>query len=628
MKKIRIYTGILILIFLGFFACQKDESSIKLPTVDTESADEIFANSAKIGGRVTDDGGTTITDRGVYWGTSTSPETSGTKFPIGTGTGIFDTTLTDLTPGVKYYVKAYAQNSKGTSYGDETFFTTQLYLPSVVTSAPTEIAPNSARIGGEITDNGGTDVIERGVYWSAYENAQSTGIKLSMGSGSGTFSQVLAGLQRGTKYYVRAYATNSKGTAYGIELNFTTPADLPSVATIPVTDITSHSAKVGGNVSADGSSAVTERGVYYGTAASPQTTGIKVTIGSGTGTFSATVDYLTPATTYYVTAFATNNTGTSYGTEESFVTLGQAPAISSQEASLITASGVTLQAYVYPNYLSTTVTFEYGTSTSYGNTVTASESPVTDSGTVSAEITGLSSNTRYYYRVKAENALGVTYGADSSFVTTITGITGTVTDADGNTYNTIGIGYQDWMTENLKTTKFNDGTNISLVTNDSAWNTLSTPAYCWYNNDKSSYKDSYGALYNWYVVETGSLCPTGWHVPSQDDWNTLIEYIGANNEPGGQLKSTRTAPDAHPRWNSPNTGATNSTGFSALPGGERMLDGESALFDYIGVEGDWWTSNEYSTLNATYYFIRNNYSNVYNGYSKKKNGFSVRCVKN
>ena len=137
---------------------------------------------------------------------------------------------------------------------------------------------------------------------------------------------------------------------------------------------------------------------------------------------------------------------------------------------------------------------------------------------------------------------------------------GSMTDKDGNTYKTIQIGTQTWMAENLKTTKYNDRTSIPLVTDATSWSNLSTPACCWQDNVPAR-KVTYGVLYNWYTVNTGKLCPSGWHVPSDAEWNVLTDYLGGENIAGGKLKES-----GFKHWNKPNTGATNETHFSALSG--------------------------------------------------------------
>ena len=196
---------------------------------------------------------------------------------------------------------------------------------------------------------------------------------------------------------------------------------------------------------------------------------------------------------------------------------------------------------------------------------------------------------------------------------------GGITDADGNIYHAVTIGTQTWMVENLKTTRYNDGTPIPLDTNTNTWGYLTTGAYCWYNNDSASNKNTYGALYNWYAVNTGKLAPTGWHVPSDSEWETLGNYLGGDSVAGGPLKESGTA-----HWLSPNTGATNSSDFSALPGGEHHGNG---VFYNVGYDGFWWSSTAYSATGSWARYIICHFAGVYSWYVNNADGFSVRCVK-
>jgi len=197
-----------------------------------------------------------------------------------------------------------------------------------------------------------------------------------------------------------------------------------------------------------------------------------------------------------------------------------------------------------------------------------------------------------------------------------------VFDSDGNTYKTVTIGSQVWMAENLKTTKYNDGTVIPLVTDATAWSKLSTPAYCWYNNDAATNKNTYGTLYNWYTVNTGKLCPTGWHVPSETEWNTLLTYVGGIDIAAGKLKETGTV-----HWNIPNAGATNEYGFTALPGGCRAAGTDTYN---MGEDGYWWFSTSYYNLaDDRAYFIAFSRQLPYATIQSIniKFGLSVRCLK-
>jgi uncharacterized protein (TIGR02145 family) len=202
----------------------------------------------------------------------------------------------------------------------------------------------------------------------------------------------------------------------------------------------------------------------------------------------------------------------------------------------------------------------------------------------------------------------------------LTGCSNTLKDIEGNKYKTITIGKQEWMAENLKTTRFNDGTEIPLVDDNNSWAKLTTPAYSWYFNDQKEYKNTYGALYNWYAVSSEKLCPAGWHVASEEDWNVLIINLDGLMNAGGRLKAKGTA-----NWKIPNTDATNETGFTALPGGYRSFEG---AFNYIGVSGYWWSSTQYNESSVVFWNLRFRSATIYKYSGEKVCGFSVRCIKN
>jgi uncharacterized protein (TIGR02145 family) len=198
----------------------------------------------------------------------------------------------------------------------------------------------------------------------------------------------------------------------------------------------------------------------------------------------------------------------------------------------------------------------------------------------------------------------------------------TVADRDGNTYNFVTIGTQVWMTSNLKTTKYNDGTSIPNITASYQWSTDGTGGYAYYDNNPGN--DSYGVLYNWFAVNTGQICPPLWRVATENDWNTLINHLGGMYEAGGKLKSTRTKPTAAPSWESPNTGATDQSSFSALPGGYRLHSGG---FFFIGEFAQFWTAT-LDQQSLPYYKLISYGSGAIATFSgAKTNGMSVRCVK-
>jgi uncharacterized protein (TIGR02145 family) len=197
-----------------------------------------------------------------------------------------------------------------------------------------------------------------------------------------------------------------------------------------------------------------------------------------------------------------------------------------------------------------------------------------------------------------------------------------VDDVDSNSYATVVIGAQQWFVENLRTTKYNDGTPIPLVTTNGVWDTLTSPAYCWYDNDSTSNAMPYGALYNYYTVaDTSSknVCPIGWHVPSDSSWTVLINTLGGSTVAGGKMKEVGTE-----HWTPPNNGATNSSGFTAVAGGNRNTSG---VFDEFGNGAFFWSSSVHSVERSWYRFILNNAADVYRENNLKDIGFSIRCLK-
>jgi len=198
----------------------------------------------------------------------------------------------------------------------------------------------------------------------------------------------------------------------------------------------------------------------------------------------------------------------------------------------------------------------------------------------------------------------------------------TVTDIDGNVYQTVVIGTQEWMMENLKVTHFNNGDEIPHITSNSEWTNLSSGAFCYFNND-TTYIDTFGNLYNWHALnDSRGLAPAGWHIPTDVDWGILIAYLDGEAVAGGKMKATGTIEDGDGLWNAPNAGATNESGFSALPAGYRSYYGN---FGGNGNYAFFWSSDEY-----TYTYAREllyNSQIINSQIQDKRNGFSIRCLK-
>ena len=402
-------------------------------------------------------------------------------------------------------------------------------LAVLTTAEISGITDTGAVSGGTITYNGGASVYEKGVCWNTTGNPTINDNRSVDGSETSNFSSIISGLSPNTLYYVRAYATNKAGTAYGNQLFFTTTLVIPpSLTTNEVKSITSKGAVSGGYITSNGGGAITGKGGCWATTENPAISDFKTSDGTAPGSFNSYLTGLSPSTKYYVRAYATNSAGTSYGDQLSF----------------------------------TTASF--------------TENPA---------------------------ILNPDLAYDS------------VTDIEGNIYRTIQIGTRIWMAENLRTTQYNEGTGIVNIIDDESWFSSDDGAYCWYNNDISN-KDVYGALYNWFAVSTGNLCPSGWRIPAQSEWVSMINSIGELSVAGAGMKESGTF-----HWNYPNQDATNESGFTALPGGLRYVDG---IFMNMGISGRWWTSTDnVGVIEITY----NSSSVNTNASCAWRRGISVRCVK-
>jgi len=616
-----------------------------VPTLTTIVASAIGSTTATSGGNITEDGGATVTDRGVCWGTAPNPTITDSRTSDGTELGSFTSHLINLTKNTTYYIRAYATNSVGPGYGNEITIKTLatlgpiIFNPDLTYGTMTDYDGNiykTITIGthtwmaenlrttkyrngdliDNVTDNAAWIALSTGAYcwnnndvasykaiygalynwyavadsrkiapegwhvptdaewttlidyfggWYAGGELKETGMEhwaspntsATNGSGftalpggdrfydGGTFNDVgRTGLWwsstsfdatmawcRKLGYYGALFVNGYYVKQYGFSVRCIKDYPVvPNLTTTEASAIASATAIIGGNISSDGGSEVTARGVCWATTANPTTANSKTSDGTGIGIFTSSLTGLTENTTYYLRAYATNSTGTGYGNEITFKTL-------------------------------------------------TSISPII-------------------------------FNPDLSY--------GTMTDNDGNVYKTITIGTQTWMAENLKTTKYRNGDAIPNLTGD--WSVLVTGTYCWYNNDAATYKNPYGALYNWYAIaDSRNIAPVGWHVPTDAEWTTLTTYLGGESIAGGKLKETGTS-----HWSTPNTGATNNTGFTALPGGDRSYDG---TFHNNGYNGYWWSSAEYSASSAWYRGMRYDYSRVSRYSDFKYWGFSVRCLR-
>ena len=389
------------------------------PVLTTIEITGITPTTVKSGATITADGGLPVTARGICWSTVENPTIANPKTTDGTGTGSFTSTATGLTSGLIYYFRAYATNSVGTAYGNQVTATTTSTIPVLTSTATSAILATSATSGGIISSEGGPAVTARGVCWSTVENPTITDSKTSDGIGTGSFTSSITGLISGTTYYIRAYATNSVGTAYGNQVTTkTVTLYSPTINTPPMAAIMSTTATSGGNISSDGGTPVTVRGVCWNTTQAPTIDDFKTTDGTGTGSFASSIAGLTPGTTYYIRAYATNIMGTSYGNQVIAATTAILPVLTTNKLSAIWITTATGGGNITSD--------GGGAITARGVCWSTSQNPTTGnsktfdgtgSGNFSSSMTLLGAKTTYYVRAYATNSIGTVYGQQEILIT-------------------------------------------------------------------------------------------------------------------------------------------------------------------------------------------------------------------
>lgn len=396
--------------------------TIVVPTVSTTSVSAIAFTTATSGGNVSADGGATVSARGVCWSTLVNPTITDNKTADGSGTGVFSSNLTGLTNGILYHIRSYATNSAGTAYGTDISFTSlAIVAPTVTTNSISGLTTTTASSGGNVTSDGGASVIAKGVCWTTTANPTIADAKTSNGTGLGSFSSSLTGLSPVTTYHLRAYATNSEGTAYGSDVTFTTQAVVaPTVTTTSMSAISTKSATSGGNVTADGGASVTARGVCWSTVINPTISDSKTSDGSATGAYSSSLTGLTPMTTYHVRAYAINSAGTNYGSDITFTTSPVSiPTVTTTSASAISATTATSGGNVTSD--GGTVVTARGVCWSLATNPSIADTKSSDgagTSTFVSSMTVLSPVTTYHVRAYATNSSGTAYGSDITFTTT------------------------------------------------------------------------------------------------------------------------------------------------------------------------------------------------------------------
>jgi len=795
--------------------------------LETNQITNLTDTTATTGGFITYGGGASIDERGVCWGTSSSPTKSDNYTSDGTGIGIFESIITGLLSNTQYYVRAFAINDTEISYGNEiTFFTSK---PIVITNDIINPTDSNAICGGNAITDGGHSITAKGVCWSTVTNPTINDSITLDGDSTGLFVSNLVGLNSNTQYYVRAYATNSMGTSYGPEKYFIThsicgnemtdfrdnqtystviigdqcwmseninsgtkinlayvPSDndtiekycynntesncdtygglyawdemmqytdnegskgvcpygwhvptdeefkilegtvdsqfgvgdpewddyngrgfdvgkrlkttagwssntgtdyygfsaLPggysykggsfnqlgqtgywwvstidydnggyyketysryihhdrdfvdryanqstngfsvrclrnsnlTLVTDSVTNISQFAAISGGQVSSEGGAPITARGVCYSTGINPTINDYYTSDGTGEGIFTSELYNLTPSTKYFVRAYATNSSGTTYGNQLSFTTtLAIIATTNTTIATNISQNEATSGGVVSENGGEPVIARGVCWSTSQHPSISDSHSvDGYGEGSFISSLTGLLVDSIYYYRSYATNSVGTVYGNERS-IKTISGCGGIIADTrDNSTYGTVIIGTQCWLNENLN---YAIGSSIC------------------YNNADSNCA-VYGRMYNWATLMNGGassntnpsgvqgICPVGWHVPSLAEYDQLVACLDGDTIAGGKLKEVGTS-----HWNSPNVGATNQSNFNGLPGGGYY----SGNFGQLGQVGSFWTtmtapppSYNYLKGSVTMYNSNDDISKSHSNSSIFK---SARCVK-
>jgi uncharacterized protein (TIGR02145 family) len=595
-------------------------SGTAIPTLTTIPISDITSSTAKSGGIVTGDCGSVVTARGVIWSTSPNPTISiNTKTTNGTGSGSFTSNLTGLTPNTTYYIRAYAINVAGPGYGNEvTFKTSQNCSPNPVLSGLKGICKgNTTLLSSNVS--GGT--------WSSNN--------LSIATINSTTGNV-TGLNKGCAkidYFL-------KGTNGCPDVNSSIFVTIDSIEEPNFTEVNlpicvGKEAVISGefkDFSIINPSLVDIKKINLIIDPSPDDPCL---LGGRTINNYILTGKKNGFTTIMMSYGGKNSCPIKSITKEITVLSCSKPTVTTLSISSITSTTVSLGG---------NVTSDGGASvTSRGIVWSINPNPTislstktndgTGTGSFNSIATNLIPNTTYYVKAYATNIGGTSYGSEitfrtigSSFGIPCNSIT-SVKDLDGNSYKIVQIGSNCWMSENLKTTKYRDGTNIPLDNsggisgreNGETWSSRTTGARTVYGNNAINLT-TFGYLYNWFAtVDPRGLCPKGWRLPMDSDWDDLTDYLGGESEAQNKMKVVGTT-----YWESPNFGATNESGFTGLPGGFRSYSGNFfSVYKYSA----WWTSSEIGFNTASSRALINNTHYIhFNTNDYKKDGLSVRCV--
>jgi len=563
-------------------------TTLKVPTLTTPTSASITQTTVTLGANVTDLGNpASISARGVCYGTSPNPTTPCVAEGA-TTTGVFTKGVTGLTASTTYYYRGYATNSTGTGYSsDGTFTTSDPVVPTLTTTDPvTSIATSSATGGGNISSNGGATVTVSGLVWNTSSNP-TTALSTKTTDGwaiGGPWTSSMTGLTPDTLYHVRAYATNSVGTAYGADVTFTTLAlSVPTVTTPTSASVATTSATLGATVSSLGVPAsISARGTCYATTANP-TTNCVAEGGTSTGAFNHSRTGLTAGTSYYYRGYATNSTGTAYSADGTFTTLTTPTLTTTDPVTSVAQTTATGGGNISSNGGATVTVSGLVWNTS-SNPTTALSTKTTDGwaigGPWTSSMTGLTCNILYYVRAYATNSVGTSYGSNVTFTssacsptvttTSISSIAQTTASSGGNvtadggaTVTARGVAWNTAGTPTISGSHTSDGTGTGSFTSSITGLTCNTAYHV-----RAYATNSAGTSYGSEVDFTSSACnviPTV-TTPSSDSVTATTATLGATvtslGVPNSISRGTCYATTANPTTNCLAEGGTTASAFT------------------------------------------------------------------
>ena len=594
-KQIQIYLLIAIFLSILFTSCTK-VGHIHGTVKDTETGD--LLENAKV--EISPSGMSTILTNST--GEFTFADLSEGLYTISVSKDGYTTTSKDFTV-----------NKGNTTNADFSLTPEQLEPPNITTGNVSNISTTTAQVEGNIINIGTSNITEHGHCWntsSAPTIALSTKTELGETTETGNFTSNLNNLQAETTYYVRAYATNETGTTYGTEVSFTTEnLSVLNVTISNATNITASTASVVGNITKLGESNITAHGHCWNNSAAPNINDDNTDYGTAneTGEYTSPITNLQPNTTYYVRAFATNSEGTTYSSEISFTTSNGKATVSINNPTNIDYQALTANGNITNLGASNPTQHGFIWSEINSNPTTTNNDGIKELGSTSitgsfiSNLTNFTAVTDYYIRAFVTNS----YGTEYSEVITFSTKSSFIDSRDNQTYEVVQIGNQIWMKENLA---YNAG------------------AGCWAYDNIESNVATYGRLYNWETAN--SACPSGWDLPSDNEWKTLEMELGMSQseadgiewrgtDEGSKLKSAS-------GWYN-NGNGTNESGFTALPSGYRLID---ETFVNLNKYIQFWTNTSYDSSNAMRRILKYSTDKIERNSIDKQLGYSVRCIKN